>query len=49
MRWRFNSPRLALISVSQRAKAGEIALRDGYIELASVPNFQRRFAEATYL
>ncbi len=41
--------RLALISVSQRAKAGEIALRDGYIELASVPNFQRRFAEATYL
>ena len=41
--------RLALISVDQRAKAGEIALRDGYIELASVPNFQRRFAEATYL
>lgn len=41
--------RLALISTSQRAKAAEIALRDGYIELASVPNFQRKFAEATYL
>jgi len=41
--------RLALISTSQRAKAAEIALQDGYIELASVPNFQRKFAEATYL
>ena len=41
--------RLALISTSQRAKAAEIAERDGYIELASVPNFQRKFAEATYL
>ena len=41
--------RLALISTSQRAKAAEIALRDGYIELASVSNFQRKFAEAAYL
>lgn len=41
--------RLALISTNQRAKAAEIAERDGYIELASVPNFQRKFAEATYL
>lgn len=41
--------RLALVSLSQRAKAAEIAARDGYIELASVPNFQRKFAEATYL
>lgn len=41
--------RLALISTSQRAKAAEIALHDGYIELASVPNFQRKFADATYL
>ncbi|MEW5873183.1 MAG: ASKHA domain-containing protein [Chloroflexota bacterium] len=41
--------RLALISTAQRAKAAEIARRDGYIELASVPNFQRKFAEATYL
>jgi uncharacterized 2Fe-2S/4Fe-4S cluster protein (DUF4445 family) len=41
--------RLALISTTQRAKAAEIALCDGYIELASVPNFQRKFAEAAYL
>ena len=41
--------RLALISTSQRAKAAEIAQRDNYIELASVPNFQRKFAEATNL
>lgn len=41
--------RLALISTTQRAKAAEIARRDGYIELASVPNFQRKFAEATNL
>jgi uncharacterized 2Fe-2S/4Fe-4S cluster protein (DUF4445 family) len=41
--------RLALISESQRSKAQEIAQRDGYIELAAVPNFGRKFAEATYL
>jgi len=41
--------RLALISQSQRAKAEQIAQQDGYIELASVPNFNRKFAEATYL
>lgn len=41
--------RLALISTSQRARAAEIARQDGYIELARVPNFQRKFAEATYL
>jgi uncharacterized 2Fe-2S/4Fe-4S cluster protein (DUF4445 family) len=41
--------RLALISTTQRAKADDIAQRDGYIELASVPNFQITFAEATYL
>jgi uncharacterized 2Fe-2S/4Fe-4S cluster protein (DUF4445 family) len=41
--------RLALISRSQRARAAEIAQKDGYIELAAVPNFNRRFAEATYL
>lgn len=41
--------RLALVSLSQRAQAAAIAARDGYIELASVPNFQRKFAEATYL
>jgi uncharacterized 2Fe-2S/4Fe-4S cluster protein (DUF4445 family) len=41
--------RLALISISQRTEAEQIALRDGYIELASVPNFNHKFAEATYL
>lgn len=41
--------RLALISQSQRADAIRIAQQDGYIELATVPNFNRRFAEATYL
>ena len=34
---------------TQRAKAAEIARRVGYIELAGVPDFQRKFAEATYL
>jgi Uncharacterized metal-binding protein len=41
--------RLALISQSQRARAEQIAGQDGYIELAAVPNFSRKFAEATYL
>jgi uncharacterized 2Fe-2S/4Fe-4S cluster protein (DUF4445 family) len=41
--------RLALISQSQRSKAQDIAQQDGYIELAAVPNFARKFAEATYL
>ena len=30
-------------------EAERIARLDSYIELASVPNFQRKFAEATYL
>ncbi|MCA2002727.1 MAG: ASKHA domain-containing protein [Chloroflexi bacterium] len=41
--------RLTLISQSQRAEAEEIARRAGYIELAAMPNFNRKFAEATYL
>lgn len=41
--------RLALISKSEREKARLIAERDGYIELAKIPNFNRKFAEATYL
>lgn len=41
--------RLALISRDQRRRAQEIAQRDSYIELASVPGFQRKYAEATYL
>jgi uncharacterized 2Fe-2S/4Fe-4S cluster protein (DUF4445 family) len=41
--------RLALISQAEREKANQIAKRDGYIELAKVSNFNRKFAEATYL
>lgn len=41
--------RLALISKTEREKAKLISRRDGYIELAKVPNFSRKFAEATYL
>jgi len=41
--------RLALVSLSQRAEAGRIAQLDGYIELAAVPGFNRKFAEATSL
>ncbi len=41
--------RLALISGKERAKASQLAEQIGYIELAKVPNFNRRFAEATYL
>jgi uncharacterized 2Fe-2S/4Fe-4S cluster protein (DUF4445 family) len=40
--------RLALISRSQRRQAARIALRDEYIELAGIPNFNRKFAEASY-
>jgi uncharacterized 2Fe-2S/4Fe-4S cluster protein (DUF4445 family) len=39
--------RLALISRSQRLRAQQIALRDGYIELACIPDFSRKFAEAS--
>ena len=41
--------RLALISLSQRAEAERIAQIDDYIELAGVPGFSRKFAEATFL
>jgi uncharacterized 2Fe-2S/4Fe-4S cluster protein (DUF4445 family) len=41
--------RLALISLAQRAEARRIARQDGYIELAGVPNFNHRFAQATSL
>ena len=41
--------RLALISASQRALAQKIALRDGYIELGGIPEFRRKFAEASAL
>jgi len=39
--------RLALISESKRRAADQIALRDGYIELASIPDFNRKFAAAS--
>lgn len=39
--------RLALISESKRREAGLIALQDGYIELASIANFNRKFAAAS--
>jgi uncharacterized 2Fe-2S/4Fe-4S cluster protein (DUF4445 family) len=39
--------RLALISRSQRNKAQQIAARDRYIELAGIPDFNRKFAEAS--
>jgi uncharacterized 2Fe-2S/4Fe-4S cluster protein (DUF4445 family) len=41
--------RLALISKVEREKARKIAKLDGYIELAQMPDFSRKFAEATYL
>ena len=40
--------RLALISLEEREKAKEIAAKDGYIELAKMPGFSRKYAEATY-
>ena len=41
--------RLALISKKERQKANQVARQDGYIELAKIPNFSRKFAKATYL
>jgi uncharacterized 2Fe-2S/4Fe-4S cluster protein (DUF4445 family) len=38
---------LALISLSQRLEAERIAGRDRYIELAGIPEFNRKFAEAS--
>jgi uncharacterized 2Fe-2S/4Fe-4S cluster protein (DUF4445 family) len=39
--------RLALISRNKRLKAQQIAARDNYIELATIPDFNRKFAEAS--
>jgi uncharacterized 2Fe-2S/4Fe-4S cluster protein (DUF4445 family) len=41
--------RLALISHAMRAQARKIASRDQYIELACIPNFNRKFAEASLM
>ena len=41
--------KLALISRSKRSEAQAIASRVGYIELATIPQFARRFTQAMYL
>jgi uncharacterized 2Fe-2S/4Fe-4S cluster protein (DUF4445 family) len=41
--------KLALISLRQRAKVQAIASRVKYIELASTPNFNQTFIQASYL
>jgi uncharacterized 2Fe-2S/4Fe-4S cluster protein (DUF4445 family) len=41
--------RLALISQTEREEAQMIAEKDGYLELAKMPNFNRNYAKATYL
>ncbi len=41
--------RMALISGKEREKAQQLAEQIGYLELAKVPNFNKSFAEATYL
>ena len=41
--------KLALISISKRYEAQSIASRVSYIELASAPNFNQTFIEASYL
>jgi uncharacterized 2Fe-2S/4Fe-4S cluster protein (DUF4445 family) len=41
--------RLALISQEKRRTAGAIAARDGYIELACIPDFNAKFAAATVM
>jgi uncharacterized 2Fe-2S/4Fe-4S cluster protein (DUF4445 family) len=40
--------KLALISLSKRAEAQTIASRVKYIELASAPNFEQTFIQASY-
>ena len=41
--------KLALISLSKRSEAQAIAAKVGYIELASAPNFNQTFIQASYL
>ena len=41
--------RLALISLSKRAEAQDIASRTRYIELANAPEFNQTFVQASYL
>ncbi len=39
--------RMALVSKHQRERARQIASEDGYIELAAIPDFSRKFAAAS--
>ena len=41
--------KLALISIKQRSEAQAVASRVNYIELASAPNFEKTFMQASYL
>jgi len=41
--------KLALISLSSRTQAQELASRVNYIELASAPNFTQTFVQAGYM
>ncbi len=41
--------RLALISLSERAQAKELASRAGYVELATVPGFAQTFLQASFV
>jgi uncharacterized 2Fe-2S/4Fe-4S cluster protein (DUF4445 family) len=41
--------RMALISKTERGKASQLAKKVGYLELAKVQDFSKRFAEATFL
>lgn len=41
--------RLALVSKAEREKSQLLAEKVGYMELAKVPKFNRKFAQATYL
>jgi uncharacterized 2Fe-2S/4Fe-4S cluster protein (DUF4445 family) len=41
--------KLALISRQKRAEAQELAGRVGYVELATVPDFTKKFAQSMYL
>jgi len=41
--------KLALVSLTQRARACEVATRTGYLELTTLPDFASRFVTATRL
>ena len=41
--------KLALLSISKRVEAQDIASRVSYIELATTPHFEEIFSQAIYL